>query len=184
MPGHSLGAHIVGMTGRHFTKITARKLPRITGLDPAKPCFINDAKLIGLHSGDGLFVDVIHSDAGIIGLRERVGDADFYPNGFDPIPLGCATLSCAHSRSWEYYTETVYPGNENGFMSAICASAESLNNGECEGQRYPMGIACPTNVRGGLFLNINRNVTYGLNSAKLSDIQCSPFNANKTGIVY
>lgn len=79
--GHSLGAHIVGMAGRNLFYMTEKRVPRITGLDPAKPCFVNDAKLRGLNPGDALFVDVIHSDPAIIGLRHQVGDADFFPNG-------------------------------------------------------------------------------------------------------
>lgn len=38
--GHSLGAHIVGAAGRSFQiESFGQILPRITGLDPAKPCF-------------------------------------------------------------------------------------------------------------------------------------------------
>lgn len=172
------------MVGRKFTEFTGKKLPRITGLDPAKPCFINDAKLKGLSPGDAEFIDVIHSDSAIAGLKLRVGDADFYPNGYRAIPPGCETLTCAHSRSWEYYAESVYPGNENGFMGAICTSLKALNSGKCEGVRYPMGIACPTFIRGGLFLITNDNVTYGLNSLPLAQIQCSPLNLNKMGVIY
>lgn len=69
------------MAARFFTKTTSQIIPRITGLDPAKPCFINDKKLVGLRATDASFVDVIHSDPGIIGIDSPVGDADFYPNG-------------------------------------------------------------------------------------------------------
>lgn len=182
--GHSLGAHIAGMIGRHFIEITGKKLPRITGLDPAKPCFINDAKLKGLSPGDAEFIDVIHSDSAIYGLKQRVGDADFYPNGYRAIPAGCETITCAHSRSWQYYAETVYPGNEYGFMAAICTSLKALNDGKCEGERYPMGIACPTSIRGDLFLHTRDTAPYGLNSLPLSQIQCSSLNLNKTGIIF
>jgi hypothetical protein len=37
--GTSLGAHIVGSAGKSFQMETGQLLPRITGLDPAKPCF-------------------------------------------------------------------------------------------------------------------------------------------------
>lgn len=79
--GHSLGAHIVGFAGRNFTHQTNLAVPRITGMDPAKPCFIDNPRLKGLRSGDGDFVDVIHTDPAICGLSHHVGDLDFYPNG-------------------------------------------------------------------------------------------------------
>lgn len=31
--GHSLGAHIAGAAGRHFTSLTNQLIPRITGMD-------------------------------------------------------------------------------------------------------------------------------------------------------
>lgn len=80
-PGHSLGAHIVGAAGRNFTYQTDKLLPRITGLDPAKPCFNEGFSLSGLSKGDAEYVDIIHSDPGALGIRNPIGDADFYPNG-------------------------------------------------------------------------------------------------------
>lgn len=62
--GNSLGAHIVGSAGRNLNYMTDRLLPRITGLDPANPCFNQGENLTGLARGDAEFVDVIHSNAG------------------------------------------------------------------------------------------------------------------------
>ncbi|XP_011185243.1 vitellogenin-1-like [Zeugodacus cucurbitae] len=110
--GHSLGAHIVGTAGRYFNYKTGKLVPRITGLDTAKPCFNEGHALSGLHRGNAKFIDVIHSNPGVMGKREALGDVDFYPGGLDPLPKGCLTVLCAHARSWEYYAESVYPGNE------------------------------------------------------------------------
>lgn len=46
--GHSLGAHIVGAAGRTFQiETNGKMLPRITGFDPAKPCFREGETLNG-----------------------------------------------------------------------------------------------------------------------------------------
>lgn len=79
--GHSLGAHMVGYAGRSFNSQTDQLIPRITGLDPARPCFSEGERLDGLRPGDAEFVDIIHSNPGILGIRRRLGDVDFYPNG-------------------------------------------------------------------------------------------------------
>lgn len=78
---HSLGAHIVGAAGRYFAEFTSKLIPRITGLDPASPCFNEGESLSGLSRGDAAFVDVIHSNSGVLGKKDPVGDVDFYPNG-------------------------------------------------------------------------------------------------------
>lgn len=36
----------------------------------------------GLSRGDAVFVDVIHSNPGVLGKKDPVGDVDFYPNGY------------------------------------------------------------------------------------------------------
>lgn len=34
-----------------------------------------------LHKSDAAYVDIIHTCAGILGIRGSIGHADFYPNG-------------------------------------------------------------------------------------------------------
>lgn len=63
--------------------MTRESLPRITGLDPARPCFNEGEYLSGLQRGDARFVDVIHTNPGVLGVKESVGDIDFYPNGYE-----------------------------------------------------------------------------------------------------
>lgn len=76
--GHSIGAHIAGKAGQVVTERSGKVLPRITGLDPARPCSTVDQH--NLQKGDAKFVDVIHTNAGVLGISEAVGDIDFYPN--------------------------------------------------------------------------------------------------------
>lgn len=70
------------MAGRQFTKLTGKALPRITGLDPSRPCFSESDRSNGLQRGDALFVDIIHSNTGLWEL-DPIGDAQFYPNGLE-----------------------------------------------------------------------------------------------------
>lgn len=72
---------MVGIAGRTFTKLTGQRIPRITGLDPARPCFGGGERLDGLRRGDADYVDVIHTNPGVLGIKPTIGDADFYPNG-------------------------------------------------------------------------------------------------------
>ncbi len=114
--GHSLGAHIMGYAGK---KLYNPKVSRITGLDPAGPGFTEDNPLSRLHYLDATKVDIIHSDIAEyllqgLGLKDAIGNVDFYPNGGKLQP-GCPAtsgfinlvtsvvtnvdISCSHSRS-------------------------------------------------------------------------------------
>ncbi|KAH8419683.1 hypothetical protein KR009_000874 [Drosophila setifemur] len=163
--GHSLGAHIVGSAGRHLTQLTGRVVPRITGLDPAKPCFNEGEVLSGLLRGDADFIDVIHSNPGVLGKRDPLGDADFYPGGMSPLPGGCFSVICAHGRSWQYYAETVYPGNERNFLATRCSSLAHVRDLRCPGEEIPMGYATPVKARGNYFLEVNPTSPFGAHAS-------------------
>ncbi|XP_037937552.1 vitellogenin-1-like [Teleopsis dalmanni] len=164
--GHSLGAHIVGAAGRYFQQLSGSLIPRITGLDPAKPCFNEGATLSGLLRGDADFIDIIHSNPGVLGKRDPMGDIDFYPGGLDPLPTGCVSVVCAHERAWRYFAESVYPGSEANFFGKRCTSLTRLREGKCPGYDVPMGFAVPRNAKGNYFLEVNGAEPFGKNGAK------------------
>ncbi|XP_065364901.1 vitellogenin-3-like [Calliphora vicina] len=164
--GHSLGAHIMGSAGRNFQWMTGKSIPHITGLDPAKPCFNEGESLSGLLRGDADFIDVIHSNPGVLGKRDPMGDIDFYPGGLDPLPTGCLSVVCAHARAWEYYAETIYPGNEYNFIGARCSSLTRLREGKCPSKEVPMGYAVPRDVKGNYFMEVKGDAPFGLNGSK------------------
>ena len=60
-----------------------------TGLDPALPGFEHRKREVRLDSTDAKFVDVLHTSFSYrVGMKERVGHADFYINGGGTQP-GC-----------------------------------------------------------------------------------------------
>ncbi|KAM7350118.1 vitellogenin-1-like [Cochliomyia hominivorax] len=162
--GHSLGSHIVGYAGRYFIKYTGLNLTRITALDPANPCFNEGESLSGIQRGDADFIDVIHTNPGVFGKANPVGDADFYAGGLAPIKPGCTRLFCSHERAYEFFIESVYPGNENNFLGVRCTSLKKVNDGFCDGPKFPMGFATPNDLKGNYFLSVNAEPPYGKNN--------------------
>ncbi|CRK86233.1 CLUMA_CG000039, isoform A [Clunio marinus] len=159
--GHSLGAHIVGFAGRVFQEKTDRILKRISGFDPARPCFREGEVLQGLGRGDAEFVDIIHSNSGALGKTDPIGDADFYPNGIVSVMPGCVSFLCSHSRAWKYYAESVYKGNEMNFIAKKCGSLYSYETNACIRKEIPMGFSCPSTAKGNFFLKTNSHSPFG-----------------------
>ncbi|XP_016284171.1 pancreatic triacylglycerol lipase [Monodelphis domestica] len=147
--GHSLGAHAAGEAGRRHNGL----LGRITGLDPAEPCFEGTPEEVRLDSSDAKFVDVIHTDAAPVvpnlgfGTSQIVGHLDFFPNGGEHMP-GCQKnilsqivdingiwegtrdfVACNHLRSYKYYADSIL--NPDGFSGFPCASYKVFESNKC-----------------------------------------------------
>ena len=96
--GHSLGAHICGVAALELkNRQTSWRVSRITGLDPAQPCFRNVRLDLKLDHTDAPFVDVIHTNGRYmtrmsLGLSEPMGHVDFYANGGRSQP-GCVRVA-------------------------------------------------------------------------------------------
>ncbi|CAO2585954.1 Pancreatic lipase-related protein 2 [Lemmus lemmus] len=146
--GHSLGSHVAGEAGRRLQG----RLGRITGLDPAEPCFQGLPEEVRLDPSDAMFVDVIHTDSNPMipnlgfGMSQKVGHLDFFPNGGKEMP-GCNKsilstivdkngilqgaqeyISCNHLRSFMYYNSSIL--NPGGFLGYPCSSYEEFQKVE------------------------------------------------------
>lgn len=68
------------------------------GLDPAFPLymFINPQTRLSTDSAD--FVDIIHTDGGVLGYPWPLGHADFFPNQGIPLQPGCAKQELSKNR--------------------------------------------------------------------------------------
>ncbi|XP_026810205.1 inactive pancreatic lipase-related protein 1-like [Rhopalosiphum maidis] len=125
--GHSMGAHIAGFVGKNLPA-----LPRITGLDPAKPMYEKSSSEDRLDETDAIFVDVIHTNAGQNGLDKSIGDIDFYPNGGKKQP-NCEKLdksgSCSHVSSYHYYAHSIWAKED--YIAYKCPSWEDYEAKMC-----------------------------------------------------
>lgn len=106
-------------------------------------------------------------------LFSNSGDADFFPNGVQPLPPGCLSINCAHQRATEFFAESIYPGNEHNFLGVKCSSLSALLSNYCPGKAYPMGYATPHNLKGNFFLKTNEQSPFGLNATKNAKPRCN-----------
>lgn len=68
------------------------------GLDPAFPLYVFSSPSTRLSATDAKFVDVIHTDGGVLGFPWPLGHADFFPNGGIPLQPGCAKQELLKNR--------------------------------------------------------------------------------------
>ncbi|CAO1342795.1 unnamed protein product [Diamesa tonsa] len=128
--GHSLGAHVAGITGK---RVTRGRIQSIFALDPANPLFSLNAPDTRVAPTDAAYVEVIHTNGGQQGFLEPIGQADFFPNWGSSQP-GCgedATGGCAHGRVTDLFAESI---NTN-FNAQNCVSFVEIQNQVCTGSR-------------------------------------------------
>ncbi|KAJ8951116.1 hypothetical protein NQ318_021560 [Aromia moschata] len=157
--GHSLGAHVAGNAGAALNG----QVGVIVGLDPAGPLFSTSNTNNRIDPTDGLFVQVIHTNGGLLGMSAAIGDSDYYPNGGSRQP-GCGidlTGSCAHSRAYTYYAEAV-ASSTNSFAARLCDSYNNYSNGRCSSNaRSTMaGYSIDTSASGNYYLDTNSASPY------------------------
>ncbi|XP_049778976.1 phospholipase A1-like [Schistocerca cancellata] len=161
--GHSLGAHVVGVIGGSLSQ--QNKVALITGLDPAGPGYDDNENPENekmLDQEDAEFVQVIHTNAGVLGYKYTLGDADFFPNGGSEQP-GCDTDdygACSHGRSTLYFAESVT--SASAFIGYQCDSWDTCTN--CNGKPSAvMGAHVdPSTTTGVYYLSTASSSPYGL----------------------
>ena len=98
-------------------------------------------------------VEIIHTNAGFLGIFSPVGHVDFYPNG-GSVQSGCLTSvkvpvnTCSHFRAYEYLAKSII--NETGFYGKKCSKQMDVLRG-CDGASLLMGGIKDKIVDKGLF---------------------------------
>ncbi|XP_065369278.1 inactive pancreatic lipase-related protein 1-like isoform X2 [Calliphora vicina] len=170
--GFSLGAEVSGFIGKQLQE-WGIYLPRITGLDPALPLFEDGSSNRRLSPKDAQFVDIIHTDGGILGNPEAMGHADFYPNGGHALQPGCARqeiannrwlgiISCSHQRAWEYFIESIR--RPYAFPANRCEPSKLFGTCRDGNGKAFMGMGADKRLRGKFFLDTNDEPPYGRNT--------------------
>ncbi|CAH0723127.1 unnamed protein product, partial [Brenthis ino] len=165
--GHSLGGQILGYAGTTYFNTTGEKVSRITGIDPAGPCFSNAFIQEQLRSGVANFVEVYHCNAGNLGTTSVLGDADFFFNDGKIQPhcdanffssLGDSEAKCSHKSCVTYWAETVHhPG---WYLAWKCDSYKEFSKGKCSANEVTIaGYSNPGNATGVFYVSTE---TYGV----------------------
>ncbi|CAK1598480.1 unnamed protein product [Parnassius mnemosyne] len=151
--GHSMGAHIVGYAGDSYFAEILEKIWKITGLDPAGPCFANATLEEQLRSGNADYVEVYHCNAGHLGTNNVIGDIDFFFNEEGKIQPDCRSLNeeyldkCYHKACVKYWTKTVH--QPNLYSALACPTYEAFSEGLCNNNKTTMaGNSNPGNATG------------------------------------
>jgi len=191
--GHSLGAHLVGHLGRAVQNAGYGKIARVTGLDPARPVFDMVGMEWRLQPTDAEFVDVIHTNSGLlwdgcVSMPWQVGQIDFYPNG-GAHQAGCTDLcigdacigfdlidffkaACSHKRAHYLFVESIENrANPDYFQSVACSDYDAFVSGQCAGEnalRLPMGMGLSPQMWDGesrtFFLDTKDSYPYSLSN--------------------
>ncbi|KAG6462270.1 pancreatic triacylglycerol lipase [Manduca sexta] len=143
--GYSVGGHGAAILARHVNGNVAY----VTGLDPAMRWDSNNV----FRPNDAAYTEIIHTNAGNMGILEPHAHVDFYPNGGSGQP-GCNTALCDHYRSYYFMAETLRTG---GFTGHRCNTLTDAQRGTCNpNSTLRMGGRNPkTGSRGLFFLATN-----------------------------
>ncbi|XP_052873231.1 pancreatic triacylglycerol lipase-like [Anopheles cruzii] len=145
--GYSLGAHVAANAGKGQNG----RINSIIGLDPAGPLF-SLGQSDALSPADGRYVEMIMTNAGLLGNSAPMGQATFSPNGGRSQP-GCGVDiagGCAHDRAPAFFAESI--GSSTPFRATRCAGIHEIEAGNCT----PSG---PDANMGGEPSNYGRGVT-------------------------
>ncbi|XP_039746391.1 endothelial lipase-like [Pararge aegeria] len=133
--GGSLGAHIASYAATRYHELTYFKPARLTGLDPAGPCFRRLPRSERINPDVAHKVDAMHTNIDGFGLPDPVGHVDFYINGGEFQPsielnylLPCLQL-CSHVRAAIYWVLANYETDK--FLAVRCTSLADVRQGNC-----------------------------------------------------
>lgn len=156
--GHSLGAQILGYAGEEFMNKTGDKIWKITGLDPAGPCFGHSFINEQLRSGLADYVEVYHCNAGGLGTKSVLADIDFFFNdngekqpscngGIIPFRSETNSMKCNHKACLRFWTFTVH--RKDAFLAWNCFSYKAFMDGRCAANEVTIaGYWNPGNATG------------------------------------
>ncbi|XP_041978264.1 pancreatic triacylglycerol lipase-like [Aricia agestis] len=156
--GHSLGAHMIGYAAETYTDRTGETISRLTGIDPAGPCFSNDFIENQLRKGLADYVEVYHCNAGGLGSTSVLADTDFFINN-GRVQRECSTwldisdsAKCSHKACLKYWAETV--NNPKYYLAWACDSYEDFSGGKCSGNKVTIGgYSNPGNETGVFYIS-------------------------------
>ncbi|XP_052758896.1 lipase member H-like [Galleria mellonella] len=150
MLGISLGAQTMSYIAKTYKALSGTKIGRLTGLDPAGPCFRNLGPEQRLDKSDADFVDVVSTNIDGLGMPGPIGHVNFYVNGgehqLNDMAWAYCDLLCSHLKVLQIWYSAV--NNPHSFIAMQCDSVQQAREINCY-ERQPL----VTNVLG---LKVNK----------------------------
>jgi len=118
-------------------------------------------------TGDAKYVEIIHTNGGLLGFMAAIGDIDFFPNGGSN-QIGCLIDiggACSHARSYRFYAESIT--SDIGFHGRNCNSFSRWRLGFCRKKH--------TSIMGGHKWLFNARGTYFLSTRSSFPFAKGPF---------
>ncbi|CAK1585949.1 unnamed protein product [Parnassius mnemosyne] len=166
--GLSLGAQTMSFIAKSFQEITGVNVSRLTGLDPAGPCFRNLGPDQRLDQVDADFVEVVQTNIDGFGMAAPIGHVNFYINGGEYQPgevlwMPCNVL-CSHIRSFTLWVAALK--HPDSFIAMQCDSVQQARDKNCY-DRKPLvtnllGLKVDKTKPGIFYLSTNNNFPYYL----------------------
>ncbi|CAH0729994.1 unnamed protein product, partial [Brenthis ino] len=166
--GISLGGQTASFIAKNFQKLTGRNVSRLTGLDPAGPCFRNLGPNDRIDKSDADFVEIISTNIDGYGMAAAVGHVTYYVNGGENQPgqifWPLCQILCSHVRSHTLWlTALKY---QNSFVAIQCDSVQEARNRDCYGKKplvtNLMGLKADKSKEGIFYLSTSNNYPYFL----------------------
>ncbi|XP_034831145.1 lipase member H-B-like [Maniola hyperantus] len=173
--GLSLGGQTISFIAKNYRDLTNTTVSRITGLDPAGPCFRNLGPDQRIDRSDADFVDIVSTNIDGFGMAAPVGHVNFYVNGgeFQPgdIIWDFCTVMCSHIRSYSLWMSALQ--NPNSFIAIECSSVQQARDKKCFG-RTPLvtnvfGLKVNKSREGIFYLSTSRSYPYYLGEKGLRE---------------
>ncbi|XP_072947741.1 lipase member H-like isoform X3 [Epargyreus clarus] len=131
--GLSLGGQTASFIAKNYRLLTGVNIARLTGLDPAGPCFRNLGPEDRIDESDADFVDIVDTNIDAYGMAAPVGHVNFYVNGGEYQPgdiywLYC-TVMCSHIRSYTLWLAALQ--HPKSFIAMQCDSVQQARDRNC-----------------------------------------------------
>lgn len=166
--GLSLGAQTASFIAKNFQKLSGTNVSRLTGLDPAGPCFRDLGPKDRIDKSDADFVDIVSTNIDGYGMAAPVGHITYYVNGGENQPGQlfwpyCETL-CSHVRSHTLWLTAL--SHPNSFIAIQCDSVQQARNRDCY-DRKPLvtnlfGLKADKSKKGIFYLSTSNGYPYFL----------------------
>lgn len=169
--GHSLGGQMAGLIGAFTQSNCQKEIGRITGMDPAGPLYMGAPPSKRLDESDARFVQIIHTNGGILGYYDSCGDVDFYVNcGMHQ--SGCSALNplCSHLKVENFMVEGVF---SKEFVGKSCVGCPKDCATDVDVYAV-MGEHCPEDApKRNYYLATNADAPYGMGCDEFPHENCT-----------